>query len=198
MPKRLHYICFIVFTVTMGLTLLNLSYRTIATTPTPLPRAISSPPPSPIPTEDDEHASFLDAHSQISEDEILEEIRQELPNIPWVYLDPSSKLPRGFNRSCGKFPELVDLEFDDLYWQIATTSNGTFRLIGAYMDARDSKEGVSVKLLGVMDRMEPTVVTHCLLWFKGAKEPVIVKTSRYFYIWYAAWGNAKQGMHFLK
>lgn len=193
MAKRLQYICFFGSILAMALTLLSFSSRPIVKVATPLPRAILEPIQYADQVEEDDHA-LLGAHAKVSEDAVFEEIKKELPNIPSAYLETNSKLPMGFNRTCARFPELLDLEFDNLYWQIARTSNGTFRLMGAYLDNRSTEGGAAVRLLGMMDRLDPVVVTHCQLWFKDAKEPVIVKSSQYYYIWYAAWGNAIQGM----
>lgn len=47
----------------------------------------------------------------------------------------------------------------------------------------------------MIDRIEPKVKTYCQFWFDGQKEPHIVKTFEYKYIWYNKWGNYKQGIY---
>lgn len=47
----------------------------------------------------------------------------------------------------------------------------------------------------MIDRIEPTVITHCQFWFDGKKQPIIAKSFEYKYIWYKKWGNYKQGIY---
>nr|CAI5819580.1 unnamed protein product [Callosobruchus analis] len=91
---------------------------------------------------------------------------------------------------------MFDLEFNNLYWQTLRTSNGTFQLYGAYLDKRaNNRLGPTVRILGMIDRIEPTVVTYCQFWFDGKKDPIIGKSFEYKYIWYKKWGNYKQGIY---
>lgn len=91
---------------------------------------------------------------------------------------------------------MFELEFSNIYWQTQRTSNGTFQLLGAYYDIREASPlGPAVRILGMIDRIEPTVKTFCQFWFDDHKEPVIVKTFEYRYIWQRYWGNYKQGIY---
>lgn len=73
---------------------------------------------------------------------------------------------------------------------------GTFQLFGAYYDIRkNSRIGPAVRILGMIDRIQPKVQTYCQFWFDGQMEPFIVKTFEYKYIWYNKWGNYKQGIY---
>lgn len=68
------------------------------------------------------------------------------------------------------------------------------QLFGAYYDVRkNSKIGPAVRILGMIDRINPTVKTFCQFWFDGQKEPFIVKTFEYKYMWFSKWGNFIQG-----
>jgi len=78
------------------------------------------------------------------------------------------------------------------YWQTFRSSNGTFYLYGAYHDKRGSVP--VIRLLGMIDRIEPTVKTHCLLWYDAAKDPVVTPVVEYKYVWNKKWGNYKQGL----
>lgn len=83
-----------------------------------------------------------------------------------------------------RFPSILDIEFNNNYWQTLHTSNGTFHLFGAYLDKRkNNRLGPTVRVLGMIDRIEPTVITHCQFWFDGKKEPVITKSFEYKYVW---------------
>ncbi|KAF6213271.1 hypothetical protein GE061_010989 [Apolygus lucorum] len=125
------------------------------------------------------------------------EIEEKLPSLPLAYLSKNSKMFNVFqkNESCAKFPSLYDIEFNNIYWQSLSTSNGTFYLYSAYYDIRKmSKIGPAVRILAMINRIEPTIKTHCQFWFENKKEPVIVKVMEYKYIWYKKWGNYKQGI----
>ena len=51
-----------------------------------------------------------------------------------------------------------------------------------------------MRVLGMINRLEPTVKTFCQLWFSDSLEPVISKVLEYKYIWNEKWGNYKQGL----
>jgi hypothetical protein len=68
-------------------------------------------------------------------------------------------------------------------------------LYGAYLDIRkNNRLGPTVRILGMINRLEPQVKTHCQLWFNGTREPIISKVLEYKYIWYRKWGNYKPGI----
>ncbi|XP_077295621.1 uncharacterized protein LOC143917881 [Arctopsyche grandis] len=133
-----------------------------------------------------------------SEDILAMEAEKRLPSLPIAYWEKhKGKQTIKFykNKTCAAFPTIYDLEFDNVYWQTLRSSNGTFHFFGAYYDIRPtSLLGPAVRILAMINRIEPTVVTHCQLWFDNQNEPVIVKTLEYKYIWYKKWGNYKQGI----
>merc|ERR1712013_839614 len=119
----------------------------------------------------------------------------QMPNLPIVYWQENKDKKMNVNSTCAKFPSMFDLHFNNKYWQEVVTSNGTFHLYGAYLDVRtNNRLGPTVRILGMIDRLEPKVKTHCQLWFSDAKEPVLSKVLEYKYIWYKKWGNYKQGL----
>ncbi|XP_018323544.1 uncharacterized protein LOC108735849 [Agrilus planipennis] len=147
-------------------------------------------------TESIDLEPFVDKSPSLSEDKLVEEIQYRMPNIPIVYWNQNKNKPMGFNNTCALFPSMFDLEYNNIYWQTLRTSNGTFQLLGAYLDVRpNNRLGPTVRILGMIDRIEPTVTTYCQLWFDKRKEPVVVKTFEYKYIWYKKWGNYKQGIY---
>lgn len=132
-----------------------------------------------------------------TEDDIIYQIQKILPNLPISYWNRiKNKAVHPKNETCAKFPSVLDLEFNNLYWQTLHSSNGTFHLYGAYYDVRKlSRIGPAVRILGMIDRIEPTIKTYCQFWFSEHTEPVVVKTMEYKYIWYKKWGNYKQGVY---
>ncbi|XP_015600282.1 uncharacterized protein LOC107270104 [Cephus cinctus] len=141
---------------------------------------------------------LLDKRASRSEDELIEEIEKRLPSLPLAYWNRNKNNKQMFygNDSCAKYPSIFDLEFNNVYWQSMRTSNGTFQLFGAYYDRRKlSRIGPAVRIVGMINRIEPTVKTFCQMWFEGEKEPQLVETLEYKYIWYSKWGNYKQGIY---
>lgn len=140
----------------------------------------------------------IDQRPLPSEDILAVEAAKRLPSLPIAYWEKhKGKQPVKFykNKTCAAFPTIYDLEFDNVYWQTLRSSNGTFHFYGAYYDVRPtSLLGPAVRILAMINRIEPTIVTYCQLWFDNQNEPVIVKTLEYKYIWYKKWGNYKQGI----
>ena len=59
---------------------------------------------------------------------------------------------------------------------------------------KTNRLGPTIRILGMIDRLEPTVKTFCQIWFNGTQAPVISKVLEYKYIWYKKWGNYKPGI----
>ena len=95
----------------------------------------------------------------------------------------------------GKYDPGNEAETEE--WQVLESSNGSFYLYGAYLDVRaNNRLGPTVRILGMINRLEPQVKTQCQLWFSDSPgtEPVVSKVLEYKYIWYKKWGNYKQGL----
>lgn len=139
---------------------------------------------------------FIDKSPSQSENLILEEIQDRLPSLPIIYWNKLKNKNMFYkNDSCAKFPSIFELEFNNVYWQTLYSSNGTFHFYGAYYDIRKlSRIGPAVRILSMINRIEPSIKTYCQFWFENLKEPVIVKVMEYKYIWYKKWGNYKQGI----
>lgn len=139
---------------------------------------------------------LLDKRPAKTEQQLIEEIAERMPSLPLSDWSRNSKLTKRGNDSCAKYPQIYELEFNNFYWQTLRTSNGTFQFFGAFYDNRKlSKIGPAVRIVGMIDRIEPTVKTYCQLWYDGENEPRIVETLEYKYIWYPKWGNYKQGIY---
>lgn len=139
---------------------------------------------------------LLDKRPVKSEQQLIEEIAEKIPSLPLSDWLRNNKLTKRANDSCARYPQIYDLEFNNFYWQTLRTSNGTFQFFGAFYDNRRlSKIGPAVRIVGMIDRIEPTVKTYCQLWYEGESDPKIVETLEYKYIWYPKWGNYKQGIY---
>jgi len=137
---------------------------------------------------------MIDRSPKKTDKEVIKDLQKQLPNLPLVYLADK----KGFhykNKTCAKFPTIYDININNIYWQETDTSNGTFYLYGAYLDVRkNNRLGPTVRILGMINRLEPTVKTYCQFWFNGTREPIISKVLEYKYIWYRKWGNYKPGI----
>lgn len=148
---------------------------------------------------------LLDKRPIKSEDELIREIEDRLPSLPVAYWNKNSKFlssqssktsKTNDNVCVAKYPSIYDLEFNNIYWQTLRTSNGTFQLFGAYYDTRKlSRIGPAVRMVGMIDRIAPTIKTYCQLWYDGEREPKVVEILEYKYIWFSKWGNYKQGIY---
>jgi hypothetical protein len=96
---------------------------------------------------------------------------------------------------CAQFPGLIDMNVTDTYWQVVTTTNGTFYLFNAYYDSRDALGNVTlVRILALINRLEPvTVKTHCQLWYEDEGEAVLSEVIEYRALWPSYWGQNKKG-----
>ncbi|KAK5640523.1 hypothetical protein RI129_011334 [Pyrocoelia pectoralis] len=147
------------------------------------------------------HASInelplIDNNPRFYDDTLIEDIQKRMPNLPIIYWNKNRNKQMRLNNSCARFPSIFELKYDNIYWQTLRTTNGTFHLFGAYLDTRrDNPLGATVRILGMLDRIAPTVTTYCQFWFDGKKEPVIVKSLEYNYIWHKGWGNYRQGIY---
>ena len=74
---------------------------------------------------------------KLSEDDLVKKLQPQMPNLPLVYWQEKKKkkVPKNYT-GCTKFPDIFDLHFNNKYWQVTETSNGTFYLYGAYLDVR--------------------------------------------------------------
>ncbi|KAL7013970.1 hypothetical protein ACKWTF_015670 [Chironomus riparius] len=97
-------------------------------------------------------------------------------------------------KKCPKIIKPTDLNIIDIYWQVTSTSNGTFYLYNAYFDDRIALMGPPVvRILGFIDVLFPKVKTFCQFWYANVVEPVITEVYEYRYIWYLGWGENKKG-----
>ena len=128
---------------------------------------------------------------KLSEDDKVQKLQLQMPNLPLVYWQQNKKKKVPKNATgCMKYPDLYDLHFNNKYWQVFESSDGSFYLYGAYLDVRkNNRLGPTVRILGMINRLEPQVKTFCQLWFSDSGEAVVSKVLEYKYIWYKKWGD---------
>ena len=155
-------------------------------------------------TEDDSEAGsgslendtvpHVDRSPKLNQAELLEQVQSQVPNLPLTYWQNMEK-KLGANKTCALYPDIYNLHFSNKYWQETETSNGTFFFYGAYLDVRpNNKLGEAVRILAMINRLEPKVNMTCQIWFNDSKRPVMSSVLEYKYIWNKKWGNYKQGI----
>ncbi|XP_026467380.1 uncharacterized protein LOC113370925 [Ctenocephalides felis] len=140
---------------------------------------------------------LVDTRKKMNMEDLLKDVQIRLPSLPlWSLNATIQTKPLYKNATCARYPSVFDLEFNNINWQTLKTSNGTFQLYNAYYDARrKSLIGPSVRILGMIDRIEPTIITYCQFWFADQQTPVFAKLFEYKYIWNKAFGNYKQNIY---
>ena len=134
-----------------------------------------------------------------AKDEYLRDVQNALPFLPVLFWKENENENLFYkNSSCAKFPNLYDLEYNNIFWQIFNTSNGTFYLFSAYYDVRNLTGVPSIRIQGVVNRQRlPVVQTFCQMWFPNRKEPVIEKVADSQVVWNFGGFNPKIMMPFM-
>ena len=114
-----------------------------------------------------------------------------MPNLPLSYWqDKAQGQGMALNRSCAKMPDLLNLRYNNLYWQEVVTSAITLYLYGAYLDIRArNPEGPSVRLLGMFDKLRPKGKIFCQLWFENSTQPALSLVNQYKYLFVSKEGS---------
>ncbi|XP_037091567.1 uncharacterized protein LOC119111841 [Pollicipes pollicipes] len=138
---------------------------------------------------------LIDTSPALSEKEVLKSVQKNVPNLPVDYWEAMKGKATQKNKTCAKLPAVYDLKFNNLYWQVLETSNGTYNFYAAYYDNRTTLSiHPLVRMMVMIDRLKPTLKTYCQLWFSRKNDPVIVPVMEYKYVWHEKWGNFKQGI----
>lgn len=116
-----------------------------------------------------------------------------LPNLPLRYVQKRGTLVRSTGDKCHKYPPLFDILFSNTFWQVFHSSNGSYYLYSAFYDNRSPNKPY-IRILGMFNRIQPTVEVFCKIWYDGLTVPVISKLTKYNYIWRKEWGNYKDNV----
>ena len=119
---------------------------------------------------------------------LQEMANSKLPNLPLRYKQKYEIVPK--KTTCGQYPNLEDLNLYQKYWQRFFSSNGTFLLFSAFYDNRELvKKKPTIRILGMINRFQPKVKTHCQMWFKNMPDAVISRVYDYQHAWFPNWYN---------
>lgn len=128
--------------------------------------------------------------------EMVRAVEKSIPSLPldfWARQTMIGKSPP--SSDCAVLPSILDIEYNNDYWQTQRTSNGTFQLFGAYLDNRKTLPNGDqfVRILGMIDRKEMADQMFCQIWYDQMSASFIVPVDSYKYIWLSGWGNAVDG-----
>lgn len=124
-------------------------------------------------------------------EELVRQLEQELPELDYGFWYRWAK-PMGYkvNASCARYPDPLDLQLHNIYWQTFLSGNVTFRLYAAYLDQREAVKQRTVRILATADQIGSKFPpSHCQLWYENHKEPIFVPVSEYLSVWVKEWGN---------
>ncbi|KAJ8882398.1 hypothetical protein PR048_014206 [Dryococelus australis] len=128
----------------------------------------------------------------LTEEEAIIETERSIPNLPLARILKNRSRHAGLNASCALLPAILDLHFNNEYWQTCIFTGATAQLFGAYYDDRPAVP--VVRLLGMLDRYPPNVTAHCQLWFDTGR-PVVVPVATYDYLWVSMWAKFPRGVY---
>lgn len=169
--------------------------KIVTRSPLPMGATESTPPNATTDFNPLEAEPLIDNSPALSDSELALILQNKVPSLPIKYWQTLNNKFPSKNKTCAKFPTLWDISFNNVYWQTLKTTNGTFHLYGAYYDNRTlvAMKPV-VRMLGMINRLEPKIKTYCQFWFGGLKEPIFAKVFEYKFVWYKKWGNYKNGL----
>ncbi|XP_042855850.1 uncharacterized protein LOC122242592 isoform X2 [Penaeus japonicus] len=182
------------YSATFGLA--NLSLQSVPLKPVKTPRPVTLVDLKKAPSTSSVRPNWFNLDLDIDwsgSPDSVQNLQEAMPNVPSRYWLKKDK-GMGMNKTCAKYPLLYQIRYNNGRWQTFDTSNGTFYLFGAYYDNRTLAERPTVRVLGMLNRVEPRLNTSCQFWFEESNKPVFAKVLEYSYIWRKAFGNYKTGI----
>ncbi|KAM8721453.1 hypothetical protein ACLKA7_007345 [Drosophila subpalustris] len=126
------------------------------------------------------------------DEELVRQLENELPEVDYGFWYRYAK-PKKYatNSTCARYPDPLDLQLHNIYWQTFNNANVTFRLYAAYLDMRTGLEARGVvRILATANQIGVAFpVTHCQLWYANHTKPTIVQVSNYVSVWIKNWGH---------
>ncbi|KAK4878544.1 hypothetical protein RN001_011050 [Aquatica leii] len=141
-------------------------------------------------------ALLVDKENSLSTTDQLKNAHKYLSNLPLEYWLNNTNKKLELNETCAKFPSLFDIQFQNLYWQNLYSSYGHYQMFGAYLDNRIANRlGPTVRILAMVNQIEPLTRMYCQIWFHNRQQPVIVQALQYDLCWPKYFGNYKTGIY---
>ncbi|KAH8419778.1 hypothetical protein KR009_002466 [Drosophila setifemur] len=155
---------------------------------------LTAPAPAPAPAPSKLTPPPVHHLEEPIKEELVRQLEQELPEVDYGFWYRTAK-PQGYkvNASCALYPDPLDLQLHNIYWQTFVNANVTFRLYAAYLDQRDAVKLRTVRILGTANQIGwEFPPTHCQLWFEGHRQPIFVEVTEFLSVWVRAWGHKPQ------
>ena len=129
--------------------------------------------------------------------EKAEDIEEMFPNLPMVFWQAynSIEVDDVFNNKsnlkekekqikyCGELPNILDIHYNNIYWQQMESGGGTFLLYAAFLDTRKSCSFCPmIRVLGMVNRVKPST-TFCQIWLENKSNPVVSQVFENKLIW---------------
>lgn len=93
------------------------------------------------------------------------------------------------------YPEDVDLNYNNVLWQEYRSNKLNVFLLRAFLDERSpTKNEVSIRIISMIDRLEPNGSLICLIWFSDEPRAPIDVRAEFVYVWFHRWGNYKDSI----
>ena len=74
---------------------------------------------------------------RLGDDQFFSALQEMLPNIPIFHWRENKD--KKVAENCWKVPNILNLHYNNKYWQVKESSNGTFYLYAAYYDVREAQ-----------------------------------------------------------
>lgn len=122
------------------------------------------------------------------DEELVRHLESELPEIDYDFWYREAKpLKYRTDKECARYPDPLELQLHNTYWQTFINGNVTFRLYAAYWDDRNR---AGVRVLATANQIGDTFpATQCQFWFEGYTHPILTNVSEYLSVWIRSWGS---------
>ncbi|KAH8269898.1 hypothetical protein KR044_007152 [Drosophila immigrans] len=128
------------------------------------------------------------------DEELVRQLETELPEVDYNFWYRYAKPGKyAMSSNCSRYPDPVDLQLHNVYWQTFSNANVTFRMFAAYVDTRTGVPGRGlVRVLATANQIgEPFPATQCQLWYANLTQPIVVNVTDFVSVWIKGWGNKK-------
>ncbi|XP_062139734.1 uncharacterized protein LOC133848257 [Drosophila sulfurigaster albostrigata] len=126
------------------------------------------------------------------DEDMVEQLEYELPEVDYSFWYHHAK-PQNYSlgKNCSFYPDPLDLQLHNTYWQTFNNANVTFRMFAAYLDLRKGVKGRGiVRVLATANQIDVKFPpTQCQLWYENHTRPIIVNVTEYMSTWYKSWGS---------
>lgn len=87
---------------------------------------------------------------------------------------------------CSRYPELTDIFYDNIYWQVLKIPSGFVKIFNAYLDDRRNQNIVKINVLSFLINITTDTI-YCQFWYDEVSEPVVIKATEYQMMWTNTW-----------